>query len=194
MTGEEGIFQATSESFDCIILDVNLPDMNGFDVCKSIRDKQNNIPILMLTARNDIEDRVQGLNIGADDYVSKPIDSMELVARIRALIRRNNKNIQSIQHVGDLFIDTTAHLVSRGEKPIELNSKEFAVLEFLAAHADEVVTRTMIMEHVWGSDFETFSNVVDVYIRYLRIKIDKPDMKPLIHTVRGHGYILSNKR
>ena len=192
--GEDGVHEASTGSYDCIILDVNLPDVNGFDVCKRIRDKQIQVPIIMLTARNVLEDRVTGLNIGADDYVAKPVDSIELIARIRALIRRSGKNMNSSQQIGDLFIDISAHLVTRDNQPIELNSKEFAVLEYLAAHAHEVVTRTMIMEHVWGSDFETLSNVVDVYIRYLRTKIDKSGMRPLIHTVRGHGYILSDKR
>lgn len=192
--GEEGVHEATTGSYDCVVLDVNLPDVNGFDVCKRIREKNSQIPILMLTARNVLEDRVTGLNIGADDYVAKPVDSIELIARIRALIRRTGKQSTSAFKIGDLLIDTSAHLVTRQYKSIELNSKEFSVLEFLAAHAHEVVTRTMIMEHVWGSDFETLSNVVDVYIRYLRTKIDKPGLKPLIHTIRGHGYVLSDKR
>lgn len=192
--GEEGVHEATTGSYDCVILDVNLPDIDGFEVCKRIRDLKIQVPILMLTARNMLEDRVTGLNIGADDYVAKPVDSIELIARIRALIRRTGKNTSSSQQIGDLTIDVSAHLVSRANQPIELNSKEFAVLEYLAAHAEEVVTRTMIMEHVWGSDFETLSNVVDVYIRYLRSKIDKPGLKPLIHTIRGHGYILSDQR
>jgi DNA-binding response OmpR family regulator len=191
--GEEGIYQASELEYDCIVLDINLPDMTGFDVCKQLRSSQITTPILMLTARNALEDRVEGLNLGADDYVSKPVDSLELIARVKALIRRNQKNPLPVINVADLVIDQSAHAVKRDGQTIELNSKEFAVLEYLALHYDEVVTRTMIMEHVWGSDFETLSNVVDVYIRYLRKKIDLPGMAPLIHTVRGYGYSLGNK-
>lgn len=193
-TGDEGIFEAGTGAYDCIILDVNLPDKSGFDVCQQLRNQGTTTPIVMLTARNALEDRINGLNIGADDYIAKPVDSLELVARVRALIRRTSKQTSSVQQIGDLVIDTSKHMVTRNTETIELNPKEFAVLEYLAYHVDEVVTRTMIMEHVWGSDFETLSNVVDVYIRYLRAKIDKPGSKPLIHTIRGHGYVLSDQR
>lgn len=193
-SGEDGIFEASEFAYDCLILDVNLPDIDGFEVLKKLRRQKITTPVLMLTARSGIDDRVAGLNLGADDYVGKPVDSAELIARIKALIRRSGKETLPLLEVGDLVVDPQAHLVKRGKKTIDLNAKEFAVLEYLAYHSNEVVTRTMIMEHVWGSDFETLSNVVDVYIRYLRQKIDTKGNPPLIHTIRGKGYILSDQR
>jgi len=192
--GEDGIFQASEIPYDCIILDINLPDIDGFTVCQTLRDQKIKIPILMLTARDAITDRVKGLNLGADDYVSKPVDTQELVARVRALIRRNNKEELPVLQIADLQINPQTREVSRGGIAISLNPKEYSVLEYLAFHYDEVVTRSMIMEHVWGSDFESLSNVVDVYIRYLRIKIDTRGLPPLIHTIRGGGYRLSGKK
>ncbi len=192
--GEEGLYQALEFSYDCIILDIGLPDFSGFSVCQQLREKKNITPILILTARDAVEDRVKGLDLGADDYINKPVDSSELVARVRALIRRASSQALPIIQIGDLVIDPLKRFVTRNKKKIILNSKEFAVLEFLARHNDEVVTRSMIMDHVWGSDFESLSNVVDVYIRYLRRKIDMKGKRPLIHTIRGGGYSLSDKR
>ncbi len=193
-TQEDGIFQSLEFEYDCIVLDLNLPDGNGLEICRALRTKNNKVPILILTARDALTDKVMGLNLGADEYVTKPIDTLELVARIRALIRRNSKDPSPILHIADLQIDPKTRRVKRGNIDIELPSKEYAILEFLAHHSDEVVTRSMLMDHVWGSDFETFSNVVDVYIRNLRTKIDRNFSKKLIHTIRGGGYVLSDTR
>jgi DNA-binding response OmpR family regulator len=193
-TGEDGLFLASENNYDCLILDINLPDISGFEVCKQLRAQKVITPILIITARDAVSDRIKGLDLGADDYVTKPIDAGELLARIRALIRRSSKEPLPLLTVADLTIDPAKQLVKRGDKQIDLNPKEFAVLEFLARHSDEIVTRSMIMDHVWGSDFETLSNVVDVYIRYLRRKIDNTGKKILIHTIRGGGYSLSDKR
>ena len=193
-TAEDGLFRATEFEYDGMVLDVNLPDGNGFDVCKKLRTMHITTPILMLTARDTLSDKILGLDLGADEYVTKPIDSRELLARVRSLIRRNSKEPLPILSIADLTIDPKTRRVCRSTMTIDLPSKEYAVLEFLARHSDEVVTRSMIMEHVWGSDFETFSNVIDVYIRNLRKKIDTEGQKKLIHTIRGGGYVLSDKR
>lgn len=190
----EGLFQATEFTYDCIVLDVNLPDSDGFQLCQKLRQQQNITPILMMTARDSLQDKIRGLDLGADDYVLKPVDTAELIARIRALIRRSSKEPLPVITVGDLTIDPQTRRVQRAGEWIDLPTKEFAVLEFLARHSDEVVTRTMMMEHVWGDDFESFSNVIDVYIKNLRQKIDRGFKQKLIHTIRGGGYSLSNKR
>lgn len=188
--GEDGEFRALEETFDAIILDINLPIKNGFDVLKSIRNKKIATPILMLTARDNVPDKIKGLDLGADDYLAKPFSLAELSARVRALIRRSSRNPLPKIIIDDLEIDTLKHSICRGGEKIKLASKEYAVLEFLARRKGEVVTRNMILDHIWGSDFETMSNVVDVYIRNLRRKIDKPGKRQLIHTIRGAGYIL----
>lgn len=176
------------------MLDINLPDGNGFEICEKVRKQENTTPIIIMTARDAVSDKIKGLDLGADDYVLKPVDSLELIARVKALIRRNSKKPLPVLTIGDLEINTQTRRVIRAGTEIELPSKEFAVLELLARHSDEVVTRSMLMEHIWGSDFETFSNVVDVYIRNLRRKIDAGSQKKLIHTIRGGGYSLSDKR
>lgn len=191
MTAEDGIFLGKEVQYDCIVLDIGLPDGNGFDVCKKLREQNTRAPILMLTARGDVRDRVEGLNVGADDYLAKPADILELVARIRALMRRNTGHPAPVIAIGDLTIRPNERTVYRANRFITLPSKEYAVLEYLAYHHNEVVTRTMLMEHVWGSDFETVSNVIDVYIRNLRRKIDNFGKKALIHTIRGGGYMIS---
>ncbi len=193
-TAEEGLNLLEINEYDSVVLDINLPDGNGFEICDKIRKQENTTPIIIVTARDAISDKIKGLDLGADDYVLKPVDSQELIARVKALIRRNSKNPLPLLTIINLQIDTQARRVTRGGLEIELPSKEFAVLELLARHSDEVVTRSMLMEHIWGSDFETFSNVVDVYIRNLRRKIDMPGSKKLIHTIRGGGYSLSGKR
>ena len=193
-TKEEAEYLLEVNQYDVIVLDLNLPDGNGFEICQAIRSRQDSTPIIMMTARDALSDKLKGLDLGADDYVLKPVDSLELIARVKALIRRNSKTPLPVLKIGDLEIDSLTHRVRRAGKEINLPVKEFSVLEFLAHHSDEVVTRTMIMEHVWGSDFETFSNVVDVYIRNLRQKIDGQEQKKLIHTIRGGGYSLSDKR
>ncbi len=193
-SAEEGLNQLDVNEYDCVVLDINLPDGNGFEVCQKVRQKENTTPIIIMTARDAVSDKIKGLDLGADDYVLKPVDSLELIARVKALIRRNSKKPLPVLVVGDLEVDTQTRRVKRAGKDIELPSKEFAVLELLARHSDEVVTRSMLMEHIWGSDFETFSNVVDVYIRNLRRKVDIAGKKKLIHTIRGGGYSLSDKR
>lgn len=188
--GEEGLNLARDEEFDLIILDILLPKMDGFAVCQKLREVGNATPILMLTAKDDVEDRVQGLDLGADDYLVKPFAFEELLARIRALIRRHKSAKGVLLQVGDLTINLLTREVKRGDKTIELTTREFELLKFLAHHPGRVFTRTQLLEHVWGYDFEYSSNIVDVYIRYLREKVDRPFNRKLIHTVRGVGYKL----
>lgn len=183
-----------SSEYDTVVLDITLPDGSGFDLCEHIRSLKIKTPIIMMTAKDTTSDKIKGLNIGADDYVTKPIEFQELLARIRAMIRRNSKEPLPELSIGGLSINPQTQLATRDGKVLDLTSKEFSVLELLARHSDEVVTRTMIMEHVWGSDFETFSNVIDVYIKTLRQKIDKGRKQKLIHTIRGSGYSLSSER
>ncbi len=183
-----------TKEYDCIVLDINLPDGNGFDLCKDIRNKKITTPIIMMTARDTLEEKIKGLNIGADDYITKPFSIQELIARIKSIIRRSSKEPLPIITVGRLEVNPQTMRVLNNKKPINLSSREFSVLEILARHSDEVVTRSMLMEHVWGSDFESFSNVIDVYIKNLRKKIDAGQQNKLLHTIRGSGYSLSNKR
>ncbi len=193
-TAEEGLSLLEVNEYDSIVLDINLPDGSGFEICEKVRKQENTTPIIIMTARDAVSDKIKGLDLGADDYVLKPVDSQELIARVKALIRRNSKKPLPVLTIGDLEIDTQTRRVVRAGQEIDLPSKEFAVLELLARHSDEVVTRSMLMEHIWGSDFETFSNVVDVYIRNLRRKVDTEGKKKLIHTIRGGGYSLSDNR
>src|SRR3989344_3740264 len=169
----DGLIKTEVNEYDCLVLDINLPDGNGFDLLESLRKSKNDTPIIIVTARDQIDDRINGLNLGADDYVLKPVDSNELTARIRAIIRRNSNKSLPVIIIGDLTIKPAEHLASIKTHTLDLTSKEFSVLEYLAQHSGEVITRTMLMEHVWGSDFDTFSNVIDVYIRNLRRKIEK---------------------
>lgn len=187
---EDGLVEIEVNEYDCIILDVNLPDGSGFDLLKTLRQNENQTPIIIVTARGEIEDRIKGLNLGADDYVPKPIDSNELIARIRAVIRRNSQSALPVLTIGNLVVKPTEHLVKIGSHTLDLTAKEFAVLEYLAQHSGQAVTRTMLMEHIWGSDFDTFSNVIDVYIRNLRRKLEKHSKPQLIKTIRGKGYVL----
>jgi len=187
---EDGLIQTEINEYDCIILDINLPDGSGLDLLADLRKSENKTPVIIVTARGQVEDRIKGLNLGADDYVPKPVDSNELIARIRAVIRRNSQSALPVIVVGDLAVKPTQHTATVGEFTLNLTAKEFAVLEYLAQYNGQVITRTMLMEHVWGSDFETFSNVVDVYIRNLRRKLEKYSQKSLIKTIRGKGYIL----
>jgi heavy metal response regulator len=188
--GEEGLELARDGEFDLIVLDILLPKVDGFEVCRRLRQAGNTTPVLMLTAKDDVEDRVRGLDLGADDYLVKPFAFEELLARIRALMRRHRNAEGAILRVGDLTINLLTREVKRGDQVIELTTREFELLKFLAHHPGRVFTRTQILEHVWGYDFEYSSNIVDVYIKYLREKIDRPFERKLIHTVRGVGYKL----
>jgi DNA-binding response OmpR family regulator len=184
--GDEGEELATINDYDLIILDVLLPKKDGIAVCGALRAQGTKVPILILTARDAVEDRVQGLDSGADDYLVKPFDMGELLARVRALLRRDTAVKTTKLQVDNLTMDTTSHRVTREETSIDLTSKEYAVLEYFMRHPNEVLTRTMISEHVWDS----FSNIIDVYIRRLRRKIDEGFHPRLLHTIRGSGYML----
>jgi len=186
--GEEALDWTAVVDYDLIVLDVLLPKKDGIEVCRKLRAQGNKVPILMLTARDAIEDRVQGLDSGADDYLVKPFAFQELLARIRALLRRSGEIKTARLQVGDLVLDTLTHRATRGGQVIELTAREYALLEFLMRHPGQVLSRTQIAEHVWNYDFFTTSNVVDVYIRYLRRKIDRDFDVKLIQTVRGVGY------
>lgn len=186
--GEEGLFLAESEDYDLIILDVMLPKLDGIEVCKRLRGNNIKTPVLMLTARSTVEDKVAGLDSGADDYLTKPFAFLELRSRIQALLRRSRQEASPLLALGDLELDPIKHKIVRAGHPVELTPKEFAVLEFLLRHKNEVVTRTMITEHVWDYNFEGMSNVVDVFMAAIRRKIDKGVAVKLIHTVHGVGY------
>lgn len=189
--GEEGLYLAESESYDVIILDLMLPKMDGIKVCRQLRKKKITTPILILTARTKVEDRVTGLDAGADDYLTKPFAFTEMKSRIQALIRRSHRQTESILKIDTLELDPLKHTVSRAKKSISVTPKEFAILEFLMRHKDEVVTRTQITEHTWDYNFDSLSNVVDVFITTLRKKIDSNQKVKLIHTVHGVGYKIS---
>ncbi len=186
--GEEALDWTAVVDYDLIVLDVLLPKKDGIQVCRELRTQGNQVPILMLTARDAIEDRVRGLDSGADDYLVKPFAFQELLARIRALLRRSGEVKTTRLQVGDLVLDTITHRATRGGRVIELTAREYALLELLMRHPGQVLTRTQIAEHVWNYDFLTTSNVVDVYIRYLRRKIDKGAEVKLLQTMRGVGY------
>jgi DNA-binding response OmpR family regulator len=188
--GEYGFDLASTEDYDVIILDLMLPKMDGMEICRRLRKKDIHTPILMLTAKGRLDDKVTGLNAGADDYLVKPFAFAELIARLRALTRRPKEALGSVLTVADLSLDTTIYQVKRGEKEISVSRKEFALLEYLLRHKDKVVTKDQIINHVWDYDANVLPNVVEVYVGYLRNKVDKPfrGKPPLIHTIRGFGY------
>ncbi len=188
--GEEGEYLAEVSAYDLIILDIMLPIKNGIEICQELRAKRVNTPILMLTAKDAVEDRVRGLDTGADDYLVKPFAFSELLARVRALLRREGISKSPELRVGDLALNTLTRQVWRGQRPIELTTKEYVILEYFMRHPNVVVTRTMIEEHAWDYDFDSLSNLVDVYIRRLRRKIDDEGKDSLIQTIRGAGYRL----
>ena len=188
--GIQGRDLASEVAYDLIILDLMLPGLPGIDVLKELRSGKVKTPILILTARSEVDQRVKGLDAGADDYLTKPFAIEELLARARALLRRASGETLGILQVDDLILNPVTHDVTRGGQRIELTSKEYALLEYMMRNAGRVLTRTMISEHVWNLDFDTFTNVIDVYIRYLRNKIDRGRTHGLIHTVRGSGYTL----
>jgi heavy metal response regulator len=189
--GEEGLAYALAADYDALVLDIMLPKVDGLELLRQLRQRGHKTPTLMLTARDTVDDRVRGLDAGADDYLIKPFAFPELLARVRALLRRPPLQLGTVLSVGDLTLDTATREVQRGQRRIQLSPREHAVLEYLMRHPDQVLTRTQIGEHVWNFDFFHESNVVDVYIGYLRRKIDRDSACPLIHTVRGVGYRLS---
>ncbi len=188
--GQEGHFLATTQTYDVIILDWMLPQMDGVTLCRQLRQEKIATPVLMLTAKDTVADKVKGLDAGASDYLVKPFAFEELLARLRALLRRFEGQEQTVLKAADLSMDLVTHAVTRQGRKVELTAKEFALLEYFLRHKGEVVTRTMLSEHVWDMHFDSFTNVIDVYVNYLRKKIDKHFSKPLIQTVRGRGYIL----
>jgi heavy metal response regulator len=188
--GEEGLLLATVNPYDLIILDIMLPKLNGLKVCNRLRNERKATPILLLTARESIEDKVTGLDSGADDYLTKPFAFAELLARVRALLRRGSTQPAGRIKVLDLEMDPASHRVWRAGKEIPLTNKEFALLEYLLRNADQVLTRTAIIEHIWDIHYDSMTNIVDVHIKALRDKIDREFDPPLIHTVRGVGYVL----
>jgi two-component system OmpR family response regulator len=188
--GEAALMSAGVWSYDAIVLDVMLPERDGLDVCATLRGRDCWAPILMLTARGQVGDRIRGLDVGADDYLSKPFDFGELLARLRALVRRAPASRPVRLEVGDLVVDPSTHEVSRAGVPVTLTAREFAVLEYLARHAGQAITRTAVLDHVWDENFEGATNIVDVYVGYLRRKLEQPFDRPLIRTIRGVGYAL----
>jgi two-component system copper resistance phosphate regulon response regulator CusR len=188
-TGDDALYQAEINTYDLIILDVMIPGRDGFAVCKQIRKTGNRVPILMLTALDAVEDRITGLDVGADDYLAKPFAFRELLARLRALLRRSGELRPPNITVADVVVDTAAQTVTRRGRRIPLTTKEYALVEFLARNAGRVVGRAAIAEHVWDETFDPFSNLIEVYVNRLRRKIDEDSKLPLLHTRRGAGYL-----
>lgn len=190
--GKQGLDLAVAEEYDAIILDIGLPYMDGVTICKTLRAQKNHTPILMLTAKGQVKERVEGLNVGADDYVVKPFAFEELLARIKAITSRPRNKIDTILQIDDLTLDTLIYKIKRGNTPIILSSTEFSLLEYLMRHRNHVITKEQIINNVWNYDANVLPNTVEVYIGYLRSKIDKafPNKRPLIKTVRGFGYTI----
>jgi DNA-binding response OmpR family regulator len=189
--GADGFARAATGAYDVIVLDLMLPEIDGLEVCRTLREQRVRTPVLMLTARDGVPDRVRGLNAGADDYMTKPFALEELVARLRALGRRGTPVAEDlVLRVGDLALDLIAREARRGDQQVELTTKEFDLLEYLMRHSGQVLTKSLISDHVWGYDSEATSNVVGIYIHYLRNKIDRGYARPLIRTVRGIGYTI----
>lgn len=191
--GEEGLDLALSREYDLVILDVMLPGVDGWQIIKKIRGTKRDTPVLFLTARDAVQDRIKGLELGADDYLVKPFAFSELLARIRTILRRGPVRTLELIRIADLEIDLMGHRVMRGGKRLDLTPKEFALLSLLARRSGEVLTRTRIAERIWDIDFESDTNVVDVHMRRLRAKVDDPFENKLIHTVRGVGYVLEER-
>jgi len=189
-TGNDGLYQSSINDYDLILLDVLLPERDGFEVCRELRARGSATPILMLTARAAVDDRLTGFDAGADDYLTKPFSFRELLARVRALLRRDARLQPDVFEIADLIIDSASHRVSRGNREIQLTAKEYALLEHLARHAGRLISRTEIAAHVWDDSFDPFSNTIEVYINRLRKKIDGDQSTKLLHTRRGEGYIL----
>ena len=193
--GTEGFDLASAESYDVIVLDLMLPGIDGLEICKKLREENIHTPILVLTAKDQLEDKVKGLNSGADDYLTKPFAFEELLARVRALIRRPHHSLGTLLKVEDLSLNTISYEVERAGKKIQLSNKEFALLEYLLRHPNQILTKGQIIDHVWNYDADILPNTVEVYIGYLRAKIDKPfpKHKALIQTIRGFGYKIGEK-
>lgn len=189
--GEDALYKAAVNDYDAVILDVMIPGRDGFEVCRELRAAGSNVPVIMLTARDAVHDRVAGLDTGADDYLTKPFEVAELLARLRALLRRGRVVRPASIIIADLVIDTRAHRVTRDGRKVELTAKEYALLEYLAREEGRVLSRSEIAEHVWDENFDPLSNLIDVNINRLRRKIDDPFPAPLIHTRRGEGYMLA---
>ncbi|MGY8760887.1 MAG: heavy metal response regulator transcription factor [Nitrospinaceae bacterium] len=188
--GEEGLLLGEQNQYDLIILDLMLPKIDGLEVLSTLRGRKIETPILLLTAKDSVEDKVTGLNQGADDYLTKPFAFSELLARIRVLLRRGKADVQTKLEIADLTLDLVSHKVIRENHDIELTGKEYSLLEYFLRNQGKVLTRTMIAEHVWDYNFDTFTNVIDVYVNHLRKKIDKNYSQKLLHTLRGVGYIM----
>jgi DNA-binding response OmpR family regulator len=188
--GDDALSRGVEFEYDAIVLDVMLPGRDGFSICRELRARDRWAPVLMLTARDAVEDRIRGLDAGADDYLVKPFAFGELLARLRALVRRGVSERPAVLSVGDVELDPAAHTVTRGGSLVGLSVREFSLLEFLMRHAGEVVSRTRILEQVWDVNYDSFSNVVDVYVGYLRRKLEQPFGRPFIRTVRGVGYVV----
>src|SRR5688572_8599472 len=193
-SGDDALWMAAATDYDAIVLDVMLPGADGFEVCRRLRESGRWAPVLMLTARDAVEDRVTGLDAGADDYLTKPFSFAELLARLRALARRPPLERPAVVEVGDLRLDPSTRQVWRGDAEVALSSKEFALLETFMRHAGEVLSRYQLLEHCWDYGYDNRSNVVDVYVRYLREKIDRPFGRSSLETVRGAGYRLRRER
>ena len=191
--GEEGLSMAEANPYDLILMDLMLPKMDGLAVIKELRNKGNKAPVLCLTAKDTVEDIVSGLDSGSDDYLTKPFAFAELVARVRALLRRGVQDRGAEIRYADLRLDPVAHKVWRSNKEIELTAKEYALLEYFMRNPNQILTRTMIAEHVWDYTFDSFTNIIDVYVNYLRKKVDRDYDKKLIHTVRGIGYVMKEE-
>jgi len=188
--GLDGEHLATTNDYDLILLDIMLPGKDGIEILKTLRQRQINIPVIMLTAKEMVEDKVEGFNAGCDDYISKPFSFEELLVRIRAVLRRGSGALSNVLTFADLTLDLISHKVIRDGREIELTAKEYTLLEYLVRNPNRVLTRTMIAEHVWDYNYDSFTNVIDVYINYLRNKVDRGFATKLIHTVRGVGYVL----
>lgn len=190
VNGDDALYQVAINTYDAVILDVMIPGRDGFEVCRELRSSKTSIPVLMLTARDAVEDRITGLDIGADDYLTKPFEVGELLARLRALLRRGGELRPATIEIADLQLDTRGQQARRGGRLITLTTKEYALLEYLARNAGRVIGREEISEHVWDETFDPFSNLIEVYINRLRRKVDESFNMPLIHTKRGAGYVL----
>lgn len=188
--GEEGHLMATTRAYDLICLDLMIPKIDGITLCKKLRADKVETPIIMLTARSDVQDKIEGFDSGADDYLTKPFSFEELLARVHVHSHKRYESYSTRYQVDDLTLDRLTHKVERAGKEIVLTARQYSLLEYLMSHAGTVVTRTMIAENVWNVHFETFTNVIEVYINYLRRKIDRESPRKLIHTVRGRGYML----